>query len=123
MEVAHGGFEGFVAHGLLDGARVGAAFEAVGGVAVAQFVWEDGYAKFSPGVLDGALDIGFVHSEAHQGVGARVIGLITPGRSLERTSTTIGCGRASCGTLTAASPNSTFPARAPAIAKEASPGP
>ena len=61
-----------VAHGLLDGAWVGAALEAVGGVAVPQFVWEDGYAKFAPGVLDGALDVGFVHSEADQGVGARV---------------------------------------------------
>ena len=72
MEVAHGGFEGLVAHGLLDGARVGAAFEAVGGVAVAQFVWENSKAEFSSGVFDGALDVGFVHSEADQGVGARV---------------------------------------------------
>ena len=59
-------------HGLLDGARVGAALEAVGGVAVAQFVRQNGDAKFSPGVFDGALDVALVHAVANKFVRAWV---------------------------------------------------
>ncbi len=41
-------------------------------VAVAEFMREDGDAKFAPGLLDGALEIGFVHPVANLSASVRM---------------------------------------------------
>ena len=51
---------------------MGAPFQAVGGVAVAQFVREDRNAELAPGVHYGALHIGLVHPVADNCPGNRV---------------------------------------------------
>lgn len=62
MQITHGGFQRGMAHRFLNGARVGAPFQTVGCIPVAEFVREDGDAEFAAGQLDGALDIGLVHA-------------------------------------------------------------
>ncbi|MGA3268972.1 MAG: hypothetical protein ABSE16_19405 [Verrucomicrobiota bacterium] len=40
MQIAHGCFEGLVAHGLLDGAGIDTVFQGMGGVAVTEVVFQ-----------------------------------------------------------------------------------
>ena len=63
----------FVAHGFLDGADVGAAVEAMGGVGVAEVVRGDVEAQWFGGGFDGALDVGFVAAPADSDASAGVL--------------------------------------------------
>ena len=49
MEVAHGCLEGIVSHRLLNGPRVGSSLEAMRGITVPQFMWQDRDAQFTSG--------------------------------------------------------------------------
>lgn len=72
MQITHGGFQGFMSHGLLDGARIGAPHQTVSCIGVTQLVRKNGKTKFLAGYFDGALEIGLVHAVADQSAGTRV---------------------------------------------------
>ena len=51
-------------HDLLDGAGVGASFQTVGGIAVAQLMTENRNPELAPCIFDGPLRIGLMHPGA-----------------------------------------------------------